>query len=268
MSARGQGRNSPYRTVAWGVGLIVGCRVVQLALEAQSLAALVGQVVLVEWAAARIGLGASEDGAETPTGALVRRALVGLGVGSALAAVIFGTLWASRNVVLEPVSRPAVSLVAIGLASAALTAWRDEMLVHGVAVRALEEAAASRITKILACGATSVGAAIGRGEATAASLVVAAELGILFGALWVWDRDRPAPARFAAPAAHLAFRFATETLFAGGLFHTRVAANSWAGGDAGMLGGTAAVAALLPLCLLAIRLTVVPRISPRSAGLG
>ena len=38
----------------------------------------------------------------------------------------------------------------------------------------------------------------------------------------------------------------------GGLFESRVAATSWGGGDAGPLGGTAAILALLPLALGAL----------------
>ena len=65
---------------------------------------------------------------------------------------------------------------------------------------------------------------------------------MVFGALWVRDRGA-----WPAWGAHTAWLFATSFLMQGGIFEARVLSGSWGGGDAGPLGGTAALIALLPL---------------------
>jgi hypothetical protein len=115
---------------------------------------------------------------------------------------------------------------------------------------------------MVACGVTSAGAALGRADATARSVFSAALLGVIFGALWVRDRGAWQPW-----AAHAGFRFATATLLSGGVVHSRLAENDWAGGVVGMLGGTAAAVALAPLAAAALVWTG-RRISPPSAPMG
>jgi hypothetical protein len=239
--------------------------------------------VLVEWGVGRAGLAPDETSAAgtapVPSVVVVRRVLTGVGIGVLAACIVFGTLWASRSVIVESVPSFELSLLGIGLVSAGLQAWRDEMLIHGMPLLALERTRVLPFEKVLACGCTSAAAAVARPGVTGSSVAVAAELGIVLGALWVWDWDRPERTRLAAPAAHSAFRWLVESVFSGGLFYARIAANSWAGGDAGMLGGTAAVVALAPGCILALgwaaraRMSagagaagvVRPRISPRSS---
>ncbi|MDF2696903.1 MAG: hypothetical protein K0S65_5286, partial [Labilithrix sp.] len=68
-------------------------------------------------------------------------------------------------------------------------------------------------------------------------------------------------------AAHTAFRWTVGTVLSGGVVHSRLADNSWAGGSAGMLGGTAAAIAIAPIGMLALVWTV-RRISPRRTGVG
>jgi hypothetical protein len=145
--------------------------------------------------------------------------------------------------------------------SAGLTAWRDEMLLHGIVLRALEGTALGDVAKMLACGITSAGYALGRADASPRTVVVAALVGILLGLLWIRDRGVWQPW-----AAHAALRFTTGTLFAGGLINTRIADTTWAGADAGMLGGTAAVIAIAPLTVLALLRTA--GVSPRSGNQG
>jgi hypothetical protein len=151
----------------------------------------------------------------------------------------------------QSVKNVELSVVAIGFATAAIMAWRDELLFHGIVLRAVEGTSVNPLVKVLACGATSAGAAIGRPDATAKTIMAAALLGVIFGALWIRDQGAWQPW-----AANTGFRYATGTLLSGGLVHHRLANNAWAGGDMGMLGGTASTVALAPLAILALVVTI------------
>ena len=248
--------------VAWGLSLYAGCRAIDIFLEAQALAAAVGQAVLVEWGSARLGVSWSEPSRATTTAAIARRALLGAAIGAGMAATLFAILVASKGVTTETVTQVEPSVLAIGFITAALHAWRDELLLHGITLRALEGASIGAPGRVLACGITSAGAALGRSDATARTVFAAFLLGIVLGALWVRDRGAWQPW-----AAHAAFRWTTGTVLAGGLVHSRLATNAWAGGSDGVLGGTAATIALVPVALLAM-VWAVRRISPRSARVG
>jgi hypothetical protein len=243
---------------AWGLVLHAGCRAIEIFLEAQSMAAAVGQAVLVEWGASRLGVAWSDPAVPTTSTAITRRALIGAAIGAGMAALVFAVLLASHGVTLERVPSAEVSVLGIGLLTAALPAWRDELLLHGITLRALGSSI-SPLGQVIACGVTSAGAALGRSDASPRSVFVSLLAGIVFGALWVNDRGAWKPW-----AAHTAFRWTVGTLLSGGIVHARLADDAWAGGSGGTLGGTAAVVALVPVCMLALVWTV-RRISPRSA---
>lgn len=262
--------------VFWGLVMFTGCRLIEIFLEAQSMAAAVGQAVLVEWGSSRLGVvwspPSTENGGAMTTAIIARRVALGAAVGLGAAAALFGVLAMSRGAAIEGVASVEASVLVIGIATAALTAWRDELLLHGVMLRALEagsgnakaeaRAPVSGIVKVLACGITSAGAALGQSDATSRTVFSAALLGILYGALWVRDRGAWQPW-----AAHAGFRFATGTLLSGGIVHARLANDAWAGGSAGILGGTAATIALVPVAVVALVWTA-RRISPPSAPIG
>ncbi len=252
---------------AWGIALALGCRAIDIFLESQSLAGAVGQAVLVEWGAARVGVGWSDPKARTTTGTIAKRALIGAAIGLSAAALLFATLAATRGVRFDRVENVELSILGIGLVTASLHAWRDELLLHGIALRALGTSVMP-LARIVACGVTSAGAALGRSDATPRSVFVAALLGILFGTLWVNDRGAWKPW-----AAHASFRWAIGTLLSGGVVHSRLADDAWAGGTDGWLGGTAAAVALTPLAMTALLWSArsarsARRISPRSAKEG
>jgi hypothetical protein len=253
---------SSVAVTVWGLALFAGCRAIEIFLEAQSMAGAVGQAVLVEWGSSRLGVAWSAPGTPVAAAILLRRAAIGVAVGLAASAVVFGVLAASRGASFSGVTNVEVSVLAIGLVTAALTAWRDELLLHGIVLRALDGTSASAIARVLACGATSAGAALGRNDATARTVCTAALLGIVFGSLWLRDRGAWQPW-----SAHAGFRFATGTMLSGGVAHSRISDNAWAGGSAGMLGGTAAVIALAPLAVLALGWTARTS-SAQSARLG
>ena len=232
---------------AWGLVIFAGCRLIEIFLEAQSMAGSVGQAVLVEWGCSRIGVTWSAPGSTMTTVGIARRAAIGAAIGLGVAGVLFAVLAVSHGLLTQGVASVEASVLAIGLASAALSAWRDELLLHGVTLRALEPTSVGIIPKVLACGLTSAAAAFGRSDATARTVFVAALLGIVFGALWMRDRGAWQPW-----AANAGFRFAMGTLLSGGIVHGRLADNAWAGGSAGMLGGTAATLAIAPVAVLAL----------------
>ncbi|MBX3261265.1 MAG: hypothetical protein KIS78_07150 [Labilithrix sp.] len=248
---------------AWGLALAAGCRAVEIFLEAQSMAGAVGQAVLVEWGSSRLGVAWSDPAEPTTAAAIARRALVGAAIGLGVAGLVFATLAATRGVTLGPaVSRVEASVLVLGFATAGLHAWRDELLLHGITLRALGARSVPDVARVVACGVTSAGAALGRSDATARTVFVALLLGVLFGALWIRDRGAWQPW-----AAHAAFRWTTGTLLSGGLVHAELADDAWAGGSTGWIGGTAAAVALLPVSLGALA-WIARRLSPRSAGVG
>jgi hypothetical protein len=247
---------------AWGLVLHAGCRAIAIFLEAQSMAAAVGQAVLVEWGASRLGVTWSDPATPTTTARIARRVAIGAAIGVGLAALVFAILLATRGVSVERVTRIEASVLAIGFATAGVQAWRDELLQHGIILRALRDSSISSVGRVLACGVTSAGAALGHSDATARSVFVALLSGVVFGALWLRDRGAWQPW-----AAHASSRWTIGTLLSGGVVHSRLADDAWGGGSAGLLGGTAAVVALAPVGVLALGWAA-RRISPRSARVG
>ena len=255
-----------FAVVAWGLVLFTACRLLEIVLEAQATASAVGQAVLVEWATARLGVVWTDPAHVQGRMRIARRGFIGVGVGFVAALLVIVLLLVSRGVMLEGVPDVAVSVLAVGLVTAGLHAWRDELLLHGVVLRALgmfdRRSTPNDLHCVLACGATSAGAALGRSDASPQTVAVTGALGIVFGALWVRDRGAWMPW-----GAHVAFRFATDTLIAGGVVQARLAGNRWAGGDAGILAGTAALVALGPLATAAV-VTSMRRMSPDPPRVG
>lgn len=248
---------------AWGVVLYAGCRAIEIFLEAQSMAAAVGQAVLVEWGSSRLDVNWSDPNAPTTSTVIARRAAIGAAIGLGVAGLVFATLVATRAVTLEAVTHVEASILGLGLLSAGLHAWRDELLFHGLTLRVLGTSV-SPLGRVLACGVTSAGAALGQSDASARSVFAALLLGIVFGALWLRDSGGSSSSGAWQPwAAHTAFQWMLGTLVTGGVVHARLADDTWAGGGAGMLGGTAATVALVPVSVLAL-LWAARRISPRS----
>lgn len=234
-------------TAALGLAIHAGCRVIEIFLESQSLAASVGQVVLVEWATARLGV--------TWGSGPAKRVAKGAGIGALVAGVIVALLTASRGIVFLRTELSA-SVILLGVGSAVLAAWRDELLLHGVLLRALGDALPA-VGRVLACGVTSAGAALGRPGASVRTVLAAGLAGAIFGALWEEDG-----AAFGPVAAHATFRFATTTLLSG----AALADDTWAGGTHGILAGTAATAALAPIFLFVVARAARHSPKPSKAG--
>ncbi|MDB4946263.1 MAG: hypothetical protein JWP97_5797 [Labilithrix sp.] len=236
-----------WRVAAWGLAIYLGTRIAAVAFESAAMPAAVAQAVLTEWGVGRLGVSWSDPKAREPSAsAIARRAGIGALIGGVVAVLLVGFLATTRAVVLDRVT-PATSAVVVALVTARLYAMRDELLFHGVLLRALVSVDAP-VAKVLACGLTSAAAAYGEvGVLDPAPILVKGLLGLVFGALWVRDRGA-----WMAWGAHATFLFTSSALMQGGLFEAHVAAGAWGGGALGPLAGQAAVVALLPVGLGAV----------------
>ena len=248
-----------WRIALWGLLTFAGARVIALVLESSSMPSAVGQAVLAEWGCGRLGVAWSDPKAPVPTTRdIARRAGLGVAIGTVAAGVVVAFLASTQAVLLERVS-PQASAMVVALVTAGLYAMRDELLLHGLVVRALVTVESPTL-KVVCCGVASAAATYGElGGSFPRAIVVQGLLGLVFGALWIRDRGA-----WPAWGAHTAWLFTTSFLMQGGLFESRVASSTWGGGDAGPLGGTAAIVALLPVALGAIGGTVTSRARSRA----
>ena len=233
---------------AWGLVIFAGTRAIELVLESQSMATAVGQAVLAEWGGSRLDVTWSDPAtpSDSVPAAIARRIAIGMAYGFAAAGVLYVILRATGAIVVHAVHDVWISLLLVGLATAALHAMRDEILLHGIALRALRDVD-NGVVKALACGITSAGAALGEPNANVRSIVAHALFGVALGALWVEDRGAWRPW-----AAHAAFLFATGPLLRGGVVDARIVTSTWTGAESGILGGIAAVVALAPFAVAAL----------------
>ena len=252
---------TPVGTAAWGLAVYGGTRVIASVLQSTSMAALVAQAVLAEWGTGRIGVTWSDRTFEEPptASAMGKRAGVGAVVGVVLAGVVIALLASSRGILLERAvaSTPAI---AVGLIGAGLLAMRDELVLHGLLFRVMAKKDRAW-PKVLACGLTSMAAAVGEGLSIRA-VVVQGLLGLVFGALWARDRGAWMPW-----AANAAWQATTSLILSGGVSTAQNAMTSWGGAKAGPLGSDAAILALLPLAIVAIA-SVLRGNSPSDGAVG
>lgn len=235
------------RTAAWGLAIYTATRFIGMVAAQTSMAAAVAQAVAAEYGAGRLGVVWSSPLEPLPTGGqMTRRAAIGGAFGGGAAALVVLLAWATRAAIFEKPESTSWSIVAVGLVTAGLTAMRDELLLHGVTLRALASVESS-IARSLACGLTSAAASLGDPTTTPRLAIAQFCLGTAFGTLWVRDRGAWMPW-----GAHTAFLFVTGTVLGGGALTMRNASNAWGGAEAGLLGGTVALIALAPMTLAAL----------------
>ncbi len=231
---------------AWGLALYAGVRVVGAMLDSMSMAALVAQVFVTEWALGRLGVAWSDPSAALPTGSqLARRAGKGVVIGAALALLVIAVLRATNAILLER-ANVSLAVLVLGLLTSTLVALRDELLFHGLTLRVLVSVEA-KLPRALACGVVSAAAALGEPTTTASSAIVQFLFGTVLGVLWLEDRGAWLPW-----TAHASFLFCTQTLLRGGLFEAKTLASGWASGSGGAFGGVAALVAMAPAALFAL----------------
>jgi hypothetical protein len=243
---REKSRN-PIAVAGWGLAIYAGTRIAGILLDSFSMASFVAQAVIAEWGVAQLGVTWSDPEAEPPSSeAILKRALIGAGIGAVLAGLVTAFLVTTHAVSLSRgASAGAVSFVVTSIITAGLVAMRDELVLHGVTLRALDKAAPA-LLRVLACGVMS--AAAGFGEGLPVRGVLARGLfGAIAGALWVRDRGAWLPW-----GASTAWLVTTDLFLHGGVYEAHASASTWAGDAAGPLAGSAAVVALLPFAAGAI----------------
>lgn len=235
------------RTAAWGLAIYTATRLIGIVAASTSMAAAVAQAVAAEYGAGRLGVAWSDPLQPLPNARqMARRGSTGAALGAAAALVLALLAWTTRAAIFEKPDATSWSIIAVGLVTAGLTAMRDELLLHGVTLRALSSVE-SPIARALACGVSSAAAALGEPAATPQLAAVHFLVGTALGTLWIRDRGAWMPW-----GAHLGFLFVTGTVLGGGAVHMKNAANAWGGAEAGILGGMVAVSALGPIALLAL----------------
>lgn len=235
-------RSSVGRIVAWGLVTFAAARVAGAVLASASMPAAVAQALLAEWGASRVGVAWSNPPRSAAEAGSFRRASLGALVGLFAGTMVVGFLLSTRAITVHkvPVS---LAAFAVAIVTAGLYAMRDELLLHGVVLRALAPIG-QPVMKVLACGLMSAAAAFGEATSGGSAILAHGLLGCLFGSLWVRGEGA-----WMAWGAHTAWLLATGALMQGGLFEAHVAATFWGGGDQGALGGGAAIVALLPLAV-------------------
>jgi hypothetical protein len=238
--------SSKLRTAAWGLAIAAGARIIAAVLASSSLAAIVAQAVLVEYGTSKLGVtwtvGRVANNADA-----ARRAGAGAALGLVVAVLLLVVLLATGAATATPSGREvSISVVGIGLVSAALEALRDELLLHGLVLRIAKDVRSVAL-RAAACGLASAGAALGEPGVTPANAIAHFLFGTMLGALWIRDRGA-----WLALGAHAAFLFATGTLFHGVVREVQLAVGAWAGARADLLGGIAAVCTLAPIAAAAV----------------
>jgi hypothetical protein len=232
---------SGWKVAVWGLAVFAGTRIAAILLAEAAMASTVAQAVIAEWGVGRLGVAWSDPQLDPPPTAtqMAKRAGIGAGVGAVVAIVVVGALLVMRAIVLTPTS-PATSIIAVSIISAGLLAMRDELILHGLTLRAVGDETPAFL-RVLACAITSAAAAFGTGESLRGA-IASGLLGAVFGALWLRDRGAWLPW-----GAHTAWIVTTDLALRGGLFTL-----TWNGAEAGPLASSAGVLSLLPFGAAAI----------------
>jgi hypothetical protein len=237
------------RVIAWGLLLYGAVLLVGSKLQAKAIGSLALQMVLAEWGAGRLAVAWSDPAADVPTyGAIAKRAGRGALLGLLAAASVVALALATHALGARANAPDPVSL-GLGLATAALVAARDELLLRGIVLRAFRKTCGVG-PLLLVCGAAGAaaeyGALGGAGDASPVQWLIAGSLAILFASLWLVDKGA-----WIAFGAHTAWTTGTGTLIRGGLLDLRSSITPWGGGDAGVSGSLATLVALAPFTVVA-----------------
>jgi hypothetical protein len=203
------------KVVVWGIVFWGGVELAASVFETKALATLVVQAALAEWGAGRMGIAWTQPGGRTEAN-LARRIATGAAMGAAAAAAAV-ILSLALHAAVGSATTPSLGLLVLGLATSALAAVRDELLLRGVVLRATR-GLLPPWASLLASGATAAVTAFGASSMSGALFLAEGLRGMALGGVWM--RDRGAWMAWAANAAWMwAFGAATR----GGLFDVRFA---------------------------------------------
>ncbi len=204
------------RVVSWGVAIWSAILVAGAYLAQNHTGAVLAQIVIAEFGTGRLGVAWSDPLAPLPTAsAIARRAGRGALFGAAAAVMLVGASIAVRSAALEIGSFSVVSLVA-GFVTSACVAATDELIAHGLVLRALGPTT-TFATRIASGAAASAALHFGtRPNATWISVAFALFGGAATTSLWLRDRGA-----WIAISASAAFLYVTGPLSKGAVLDVR-----------------------------------------------
>jgi hypothetical protein len=183
--------------------------------ETKAIATLVVQAALAEWGAGRIGIAWTQRIGRSQAN-IAPRVAAGAAMGAAVAAVAVTLSLAVHAAVPSPTS-PSLGILLLGLATSALLAVRDELLLRGVVLRATR-GLLPPWASLLASGATAAAAAFGASSSGGAFFLAEGLRGVALGGVWLRDRGA-----WMAWGANAAWMWVFGAITRGGLFDVRFA---------------------------------------------
>jgi hypothetical protein len=168
----------------WGLALWSAATFAASLLARSATAATAVQAAIAEWGTAQMGITWSPPAAPLPTWqAIAKRASVGAGCGAAVAVAAVIAALLARTAILAGGPK-SFDVLLVGLAIAALSAVRDELLLRGVTLRVTRDVLPVWVG-LLACAGAGACARFGVDGHVSVALAYDAMRGAALGALWV-----------------------------------------------------------------------------------
>lgn len=205
-------------------------------LHERSIAACAVQVAIAELGAGRLAIAWSPPSSGEPTiGQIGRRIGRGAMFGFAAAIVLLAVGAIARTLSMRAGSFEVASLLT-GLLVAALSAVRDELLLRGIVLRALQSFTRGPLL-VAACAAAAVARVWFAEGTTPESAIVSGAAAAALACIWLVDRGA-----WMAVGANAAFLFCANTMMRGPI-DVRGGDPPWGGGALGLASGrTSAIA--------------------------
>ncbi len=231
------------RVGLWGAGICVVWAVIGRFLQENALANTAAQAVFSEWACGRLGVAWSDPLRDPPEPRIIAgRVLRGVVLGLVAAVLVLAVATVSGAAKVVSV-HGSLSPLGVGLAVAAFSAMRSELVEHGLVLRLLAPVKNEPV-KIAVCALASGAMAFGMStQATPSEVAATAAAGAAFGTLWLTERGA-----WVAWGARAAWIFATTAGVHGAIADVEVPA------AASLLGARPAVAATTLLAAVAVAL--------------
>ncbi|WP_394839534.1 hypothetical protein LVJ94_21860 [Pendulispora rubella] len=213
------------KPLASALALQAGILLVGALLHRNAMGASAVQAAAAEFGAGQFGVAWSDPLQKAPTSkAIVLRALRGAGYALGLAVLLVGSALLTRAASFHGAAHVGVLPLVNGLIVSVLLAVRDELILRGMVLRALD-GAVPRAVELVVCGLVAAAAVWGskEGAAPALEIVAAGVFGAGFAVLWKMDRGA-----WMAWGANATFHYVMTTLTHGAVFDVRVAQGSWA----------------------------------------
>ncbi|WP_394850234.1 hypothetical protein LZC95_22610 [Pendulispora brunnea] len=212
------------KPLASALALQAGILLVGALLHRNAMGAAAVQAAAAEFGSGQFGVAWSTPLEKAPPAkAIALRALRGAGYALGLAVVLVGLALVTRAATFHGAAQIGVLPLINGLIVSVLLAVRDELILRGMVLRALD-GAVPRAVELVVCGLVAAAAAWGSKEGAGALEIVAAGVfGAGFAALWKIDRGA-----WMAWGANATFHFVMTTLTHGAVFDVRVAQGTWA----------------------------------------